>query len=101
MISKKPWLNCLYAALYAWYMSAFTIVSVAVGIGFSLGVHGGFTDPLSFVAYMKNAWFGCLIGLVFQVGPYVRGRQGFSAAANGTTPPPEQSQTGVQNGPKT
>jgi hypothetical protein len=99
MTSKKPWLNGLYAALYSWGISAFTIVSTAVGIGYSLGVHGGFTDPATFVEFIKNAWFGCLIGLIFQVGPYVRGKQGFAAAADGKTPPPEQNQAGVQNGP--
>ena len=90
----SPWLAALYAALYSWGLSAFAIISTAVGIGWTLGPgNGGFNDWPSFVTFASHAWFGCVIGLVFQIGPYARAQQGFSAAEGGkTTPPPEQNQ---------
>jgi len=91
---RNPWLAALYAALYSWGLSAFAIVSAAVGIGYSLGpANGGYNDWPTFVLFAKHAWFGCGIGLVFQIGPYVRAKQGFTAANNpDVAPPPEQNQ---------
>lgn len=90
---KNPWMQALYAALYSWGLSVFAIVSTAVGIGWTLGpTNGGFNDWPSFVTFASHAWFGCVIGLIFQIGPYARAKQGFSAATSGTTPPPEQNQ---------
>jgi hypothetical protein len=83
----------LEAALYSWGLSAFAIVSTAVGIGWTLGpTNGGFNDWPSFVTFASHAWFGCVIGLVFQIGPYARARQGYTASQGGATPPPEQNQ---------
>jgi hypothetical protein len=90
---RNPVLAALYAALYSWGLSAVAILSTMVGVGWSLGVHGGFTDWPSFVAFMKVAWFGGLLGLFFQIGPYARAVQAHSAAQNSNTlPPPEQNQ---------
>lgn len=94
MKPTNPALAALYASLYALGLSAFTVFSTAVGIGWTLGpTHGGFNDWPSFVTYLGNVWFGMVIGIVFQVGPYARAKQGYTAAANpGTTlPPPEQA----------
>jgi hypothetical protein len=90
---QNPWLASLYAALYSWGLSAFAIISTAVGIGWTLGpTNGGFNDWPTFVTFAGHAWFGCVIGLVFQIGPYARARQGFTAAKGENTPPPEQNQ---------
>lgn len=83
----------LYAALYSWWLSAFSILSTCVGIGWALGpTRGGYNDWPTFVVYLSHVWFGCIIGLVFQVGPYARARQGYTAVKNGGPPPPEQNQ---------
>lgn len=89
----NPWLAALYAALYSWYISTFTIASAIVAVGWQLGPNnGGFSDWPTFVTFMSHAWFAGVIGLVFQLGPYARAKQGFTAAASGTLPPPEQNQ---------
>lgn len=92
--SANPWIAALYAALYSWGLSAFAIVSTAVGIGWTLGpTNGGFNDWPSFVTFAGHAWFGCVIGLIFQIGPYARAKQAASAASGGNAlPPPEQNQ---------
>jgi len=92
---SNPWMAALYAALYSCFISAFTIVSTAIGVGLTLGPkNGGFDDLTTFITFMSHAWFGCVLGFVFQVGPYVRAKQGFTASKNGgaTAPPPEQNQ---------
>ena len=94
----NPWIAALYAALYSWGISIFTILSTMVAVGFTLGVGtpqrpaGGFDDWPTFVTFMSHAWFAGVIGLVFQLGPYARAKQGFTAATSGTLPPPEQNQ---------
>ena len=63
------------------------------GVGWTLGPqNGGFNDWPTFVTFMSHAWFGGVIGLIFQIGPYARARQGFTAVTSDTTPPPEQNQ---------
>lgn len=89
----KPWVAALQAALYSYWLSAWSIASTMLGTGFSLGPkNGGFDDWPTFVTFMHHAWFGAICGLVLQIGPYVRGNQGYSAAKGGTLPPPEQNQ---------
>lgn len=59
--------------MYSFFLSCFTVASTAVGIGWTLGPeNGGFNDYPSFVTYVGHVWFGMVIGIIFQVGPYVR-----------------------------
>ena len=98
MKSSNPLLAGLYASLYSLGLSGFAVLSTAVGIGWTLGPsHGGFNNWPTFLAYLGNVWFGMVIGVVFQVGPYVRAKQGYSAAQGNATPPPEQNQPVVQS----
>ena len=72
---KNPWMQALYAALYSWGLSVFAIVSTAVGSDGRWADHGGFTIG-RFVTFANHASFGCVIGLIFQIGPYARAKQG-------------------------
>ncbi len=79
MYLSPPQIAGIKAALYSWYISTYTIMSVIVATGWALGVGtpsqpaGGFNDWPTFVVFIKHVWFAGLVGLVFQLG--VRSQQ--------------------------
>lgn len=92
-VPKNPWLAALQASLYSWALSAWVVATMMVTIGWSLGpTNGGFNDWPSFERYIAHVWFAGVVGLLFNIGPYARAKQGFTAAVSGTAPPPEQNQ---------
>jgi hypothetical protein len=94
VLAKNPWLQALYAAMYSFGLSAFAVFSTMAAVGWSMGADkGGFNNWPTFLAFMSSNWFAGVFGLVFQIGPYARARQGYTAVTSGTTPPPEQNQT--------
>lgn len=90
---SNPTLAALYAALYSYALSAWSVALAMATTGWALGpANGGFNDWPTFVTFLGHTWFAGIVGLVFSIGPYARARQGFTAAKGDGTPPPEQNQ---------